>query len=343
MFKASTEFDVCTARKRTKTTRGKPSKTALAPQKVKGPAPKEGADAPKNKPVERPTEQPKNAPLIFASAARKGASAAQNPPVRSSSPSTKKAPPGRADMSKAKRSGVTRVYPKEDSGLSTSLQVLKCLERNISLGALGVKMVASRPIREGGVVLVTETKPMTETLRKAIEGCPAVADKVSVRAPMGRVPHIIVYNIPVGKYANREKEEKWIRRLRKGNTLPEGDISVRFRRKGKNGTEDWILALAPVVFQGIPKKGNLNHGFMSLRYREILEPTRCFKCQKFGRIKSQCPDLAGPDCCTKCTGRHLPKDCKSKRPTCRNCVEYNRKTGARTPTSHTVRDQKCGA
>ncbi|GBN66982.1 hypothetical protein AVEN_62856-1 [Araneus ventricosus] len=139
-------------------------------------------------------------------------------------------------------------------------------------------MVASLPIREAGVVLVTETKRMTETLRQAIEGCPAVADKVSVRAPKGRVPHIIAYNIPFGKYASREKEEKWIRRLRKGNTLPEGDVSVRFRRKAKKGTEDWILSLAPVVFQGIPKQGRLNHGFTSLGYREYLEPTRCFKC-----------------------------------------------------------------
>ncbi|GBN21987.1 hypothetical protein AVEN_81073-1 [Araneus ventricosus] len=329
-------------RKRNKSTRGKTSKSTVAPQKVNRPAPKEGADAPKEKPVERAAEQPKSAPQSFASAARKGDSAAQNPPVRSSASSTKKAPPGRTPLSKAKRSGVTLVYPKEDSGLSTSSQVLRCLERNISLGALDVKMVASRPIREAGVVLVTETKPMTETLRQAIEGCAAVADKVSVRAPKGRVPHIIVYNIPIGKYATRDKEEKWIRRLRKGNTLPEGDISVRFRRKAKNGTEGWILALAPEVFRGIPKQGRLNHGFTSLRYREYLESTRCFKCQRFGHMKSQCPDNAGPDYCTKCTGRHLPKDCKSKRPTCRNCVEYNSKTGARTPTSHTVRDQTCG-
>ncbi|GBN08318.1 Transposon Ty3-G Gag-Pol polyprotein [Araneus ventricosus] len=238
--------------KRTKSTRGKTSKSTVAPQNVKGPMMK---DAPRKKPIERAAEQPKSAPQSFASAAQKGASAAQNPPVRSSAPSTKKAPPGRTALSKAKRSGVTLVYPKEDSGLSTSSQVLRCLERNISLGALGVKMNASRPIHEAGMVLVTETKPMTETLRQAIEGYSVVADKVSVRAPKGRVPHIIVYNNPIGKYATRDKEEKWIRRLRKGNNLPEGDISVRFRQKAKNGTENWILALAPEVFRSFLSRG----------------------------------------------------------------------------------------
>ncbi|GBN93608.1 hypothetical protein AVEN_185495-1 [Araneus ventricosus] len=177
--------------KSTKTTRGKRTKTAVAPPKVTKPAPKRKADAPKEKPVEQAAEQPTSAPQSFAAAARKGASVAQNPPVRGSAKSTKKAPPGRTPLAKAKRSGVTLVYPKEDSDLSTSSQVLRCLERNISLGALGIKMVASRPIREAGVVLVTETKPMTETLRQAIEGCPAVADKVSVRAPKGRVPTLL--------------------------------------------------------------------------------------------------------------------------------------------------------
>ncbi|GBN29313.1 hypothetical protein AVEN_71907-1 [Araneus ventricosus] len=327
------------AQKSTKPTRGKRAKTAVAPPKVTKPAPKGKADAPKVKPVDQAAEQSKSAPQSFAAAARMGASVAQNPPVRGSATSTKKAPPGRTPLAKAKRSGVTLVYPKEDSGLSTSSQVLRFLERNISLGALGVKMIASRPIRDAGVVLVTETKPMTETLRQAIESCPAVADKVSVRTPKGRVPHIIVYNVPVGKYATRDKEERWIRRLRKGDTLQEGDISVRFRRKAKNGTEDWILALAPEVFKGVPKQGRLNYGFSSLRYREFLEPTRCFKCQRFGHMKSQCPDIAGPEYCTKCTGRHAPKDCKVKRPTCRNCAEYNSKTGARTPTRHTTRNR----
>ncbi|GBN66977.1 hypothetical protein AVEN_62851-1 [Araneus ventricosus] len=59
-------------------------------------------------------------------------------------------------------------------------------------------MVASRPFRDGGVALVTETKPMAATIRKAIDDCPAVAQKVNVRAPKGRVPHIIVYSVPIG-------------------------------------------------------------------------------------------------------------------------------------------------
>ncbi|GBL83255.1 hypothetical protein AVEN_165438-1 [Araneus ventricosus] len=81
-----------------KTTRGKRTKTAVAPPKVPKvtkPAPKRKADAPKEKPVEQAAEQPTSAPQSFAAAARKGASVAQNPPVRGSAQSTKKAPPGR--------------------------------------------------------------------------------------------------------------------------------------------------------------------------------------------------------------------------------------------------------
>ncbi|GBO40266.1 hypothetical protein AVEN_213954-1 [Araneus ventricosus] len=289
-----------TSRKREKSTKSKSSKTAVAPQEAKITTPKGVDDAPK--------EQPMSAPLSFASAAQKGASMIQDPPVRISAPSTKTVPPGRTNLSKAKRSVVFLIYHKVESDISTSSQLLKCLERNISLGKIGVKMVATRPIRDGGLVLVTETKPMSEVLQTAIQNCPAVVDKVSVRAPKGRVSHILVFDVPVGKYASRDKEAKWICRLRKSNNLAEGEISVRFRRKGKNGTEQWILALDPDVFKGIPTQGHLNHGYISFRYREVLEPTRCFKCQKFGHVRSQCPDLKRPDYCTKCTGKHLPKD-----------------------------------
>ncbi|GBO04059.1 hypothetical protein AVEN_69518-1 [Araneus ventricosus] len=57
------------AQKSKTSTRGKRAKTAVAPPKVDKPAPKGKVDAPKDKPVEQATEQPKSAPQSFAAAA----------------------------------------------------------------------------------------------------------------------------------------------------------------------------------------------------------------------------------------------------------------------------------
>ncbi|GBN58404.1 hypothetical protein AVEN_95899-1 [Araneus ventricosus] len=285
------------SRKKAKSTKRRSPETAVNQQEVKDKISK-GREVASDKASE---EQPERAPLNFASAAQKGANLAQNPPVRVSVPNTKKAPPARTNMSRAKKSGVFLAHPKEDSGIQSSSQLLRFLGKHVSLGAIGVKLVSTRPIKDNGLVLVTETKAMSEILHSELHsGLPRDSRK--------------------DQYADRGKETKWIRKLCKSNNLPEGEISARFRRKGQKETVHWILALDPYVYKGIPAQGRLDHGFISIRYRECLEPTRCFKCQKFGHIKSQCPDLKGPDHCTKCTGTHMPKGWKAKRPTCRNCV-----------------------
>ncbi|GBM75075.1 hypothetical protein AVEN_197437-1 [Araneus ventricosus] len=99
------------------------------------------ADNPQGENSKSSEEQPESTPLNFASAAQKGASKVQDPPVSTTVQSTKRAPPGRTNLSKAKKSWMIlahpredKIHPREESGVNTSTQMLRLLEKNISLG-----------------------------------------------------------------------------------------------------------------------------------------------------------------------------------------------------------------
>ncbi|GBN57953.1 hypothetical protein AVEN_151084-1 [Araneus ventricosus] len=91
-------------------------------------------------------------------------------------------------------------------------------------------------------------------------------------------------------------------------------MNVKFRRKGRKETQHWIISLDPVVFKALKGQGRLNHGFTSYRIREFVEPTRCFKCHRYGHIRTDCPDINNPDKCPKCTGAHLPQNLQGQTP-----------------------------
>ncbi|GBN57955.1 hypothetical protein AVEN_151085-1 [Araneus ventricosus] len=149
-------------------------------------------------------------PASFADAAKRGApkEQAKIPPNKGRSEN------GGFQAKQARRAstGVLIVLPEQDSELTSSKQVLKLLDRNISLGAIGVTMVANKWGKNNSLVLVTKTKQMAETLKKAITDSPTVADKVEVSDPKGRSPHIIVFDVPAKETEDRAKfEDRWLK------------------------------------------------------------------------------------------------------------------------------------
>ncbi|GBN75975.1 hypothetical protein AVEN_198309-1 [Araneus ventricosus] len=239
-------------------TKSKVPSTPASEDKASGPV------LPKSKARKRKTSRKKNpsptapeqgsldsqipeTPASFADAAKRGApkEQAKIPPNKGRSEN------GGFQAKQARRAstGVLIVLPKQDSQLTSSKQVLKLLDRNISLGEIGVTMVANKWGKNNSLVLVTKTKQMAETLKKAITDSPTVAEKVEVSDPKGRSPHIIVFDVPAKETEDRAKfEDRWLKKLRKSNNLPEGEMKVKFRRKGRKESQHWIISLDPVVF-----------------------------------------------------------------------------------------------
>ncbi|GBM65132.1 Retrovirus-related Pol polyprotein from type-1 retrotransposable element R1 [Araneus ventricosus] len=97
--------------------------------------------------------------------------------------------------------------------------MLRLLEKNISLGAIGVKMISTRPIKNNGLVLVMETKSMSDSLHTAIRDCPEMAEKVVVSAPKSSDKNELVASLS----ATLDRDAK----LKSPCVLIGGDINMR--------------------------------------------------------------------------------------------------------------------
>ncbi|KAF8789857.1 hypothetical protein HNY73_007766 [Argiope bruennichi] len=194
--------------------------------------------------------------------------------------------------------------------------------------------------RNKGVLLVTQTLSMKEKLNEALRSCNEVEQKVNISDPKGRDPHIIVHNFERSEEDREKQASRILRRLRKSNALPDGEMRVKFRLRGRGNSESWIIAVTPEIFQVTSTKTRLNCGFSSHPVQEFLQPTMCFKCFRFGHIKAVCQ--SSEERCPRCTGSHAKKDCKRDTPKCPNCSENNKKYKSdRATTNHSALDRKC--
>ncbi|GBO39122.1 hypothetical protein AVEN_122349-1 [Araneus ventricosus] len=215
------------------------------------------------------------------------------------------------------------------------------LEQNISPHQLGVKVLACQPAGGNGLLIRTETADMAKTITSAINSHVELSGVCTAREPRKRVPQILVYDVPATPGPRALEEAHFIEKLRSSNDLPEGDIRVLFRKKGRGSSHHWVISMAPSVFRHLPARGRLHWGFGSLKFREFFEPTRCFKCHRFGHVRQNCS--APTELCSRCPGEHPFKDCPRDTPVCRRCRDYNtrNKNGPRVSIYHSAISEKC--
>ncbi|GBL97217.1 hypothetical protein AVEN_84927-1 [Araneus ventricosus] len=195
------------------------------------------------------------------------------------------------------------------------------LEAKVSPQSLGVRVLRCQPATGNGVLVRVETSEMADKLVLAINSHPELQVCCEARVPRKRSPQILIYDIPDMPGDKAMVEEEFLDKLRLSNSMPDGDIRVLFRRKGRGSQQHWVLSVAPNIFASFGKSRRLHWGFGSFRFREYCEPLRCFKCYKYGYVRTQCS--APQELCWKCPGVHNFKACTKDRPICRNCRDFN--------------------
>ncbi|GBO31260.1 hypothetical protein AVEN_77453-1 [Araneus ventricosus] len=182
---------------------------------------------------------------------------------------------------------------------------------------------------------------MANKIREAIHQNDTLKEVCSARKPKVRIPHIIIYDVEKREEGvTREIEEQTlIEKIRKSNSLPPGETKVLFRKKGRGNREHWVVEIAPKIFAQIKNDNRLQCGFGSYRFKEYIEPMRCFKCHRLGHGKATC--VQEQELCSKCPGVHSFKTCKNAAPVCRNCREYNRANNQKVRVDHVATSDKC--
>ncbi|GBM39773.1 Putative protein in type-1 retrotransposable element R1DM [Araneus ventricosus] len=177
------------------------------------------------------------------------------------------------------------------------------LEESINLKPLGVKVINCTPSAGNGVIIRVQTNEMLEKLQKTINEHTTLKNLCQARTPKGRSPQIIIYDIPKTDEPRDAEEIQFLEQLRSSNDLPSGDMRVIFRRKGRGNLQHWVVSLTPEIFKHLKDEKRLHLGFGSFKFKEFLDPLRCFKCHKFGHVNKNC--LVQDVLCSRCPGIHV--------------------------------------
>ncbi|GIY57448.1 hypothetical protein CEXT_761681 [Caerostris extrusa] len=125
----------------------------------------------------------------------------------------------------------------------------------------------------------------------------------------------------------------------KDNHLPDGNIQVRFRMKGRGSREHWIIEVDTIIRKKLGDKRRILAGFSTHRLKDYIEPVQCFKCYRYGHTPGQC--IEPEQCCSKCPAKHSYKTCKQDSASCRNCLESNSKNGTKFDGKHCAVSKDC--
>ncbi|GBO41488.1 Putative protein in type-1 retrotransposable element R1DM [Araneus ventricosus] len=177
---------------------------------------------------------------------------------------------------------------------------------------------------------------MAQKLVTAVNTHQELSGKCTAGTPNPRHPQLLIYDVPVSIGERSEVEAAFIDRLRVSNNLPSGSIRVVFRRPGRGSYHHWVLAMDPAIFSILKNSRRVHWGFGSYRCREYCEPQQCYKCYRYGHVRTACN--APRALCSRCLGDHLYKDCTKTTVTCRNCHAFNlrNRSSPRISTAHTA-------
>lgn len=104
-------------------------------------------------------------------------------------------------------------------------------------------------------------------------------------------------------------------------------------------SQTFILEVPNEVYKVIRlNNSKLFIGVQCCKLYDIVESKPCYKCGRFNHKASKCEN---DDCCLKCSGEHLTKNCNLKNKSkCANCFYSNENYNTKHKTDHLANDSK---
>lgn len=224
------------------------------------------------------------------------------------------------------------IYPSDKTKTSDDTKSL--VQKMISPEELKLHVRSVRKIRNGGVIISTESKGDIEKLRKSEK---LASSGLTVEEPPKRRPKIVIIGVPV---ALSEKEVfECIYEQNLADKFPDSTresflATVKLSHKsGKKNlsTCNYIVEVVPSIRKALINQGRIYINWTSCPIRDFTLVTRCFNCQQFGHSAKFCRE-SSPTCNHCGNLGHSFKECnnKSSLPSCATCKRFKGKSDHQT-------------
>lgn len=229
---------------------------------------------------------------------------------------------------------VVAVYPKVGSSMKSSEATKETLVTNLAPAKEKLQIRGVKKIANNGVLVETATK---EDMKRVLKNEKLQAAGLVTGLPAKKKPKIIVYDVP-----NDITEKEFLSSLRQqnlNNAKSSDEVKISHKTGNRSAeTSNNVLEVPPGIRETLLNQDRAYIGWRSLKVRDYLTVSRCYKCQSFGHVSKYCK--AAKETCGHCgSDGHAFNSCpnKSTNPVCINCKR------AAKPCDHSTRSADCPA
>jgi hypothetical protein len=194
---------------------------------------------------------------------------------------------------------------------------------------IGVKRVKN--IRDGGILVECRSEEECEKLAKEIE---SKTRGVTAHKPKKTQPKIVIkgVNSEIQEsqlideiICNNPQISQFLDDMSPEEIETHISLKFKFRKKSKSRDDMYCIQVSPqlrTIINQSHKK--LFIGWNSCHFEDYLSIIRCYNCNGFGHISSNCKQSFAS--CGHCGGKHKTEECKTEKSDsfCTNCDKYNK-------------------
>lgn len=231
------------------------------------------------------------------------------------------------------------IYPSDNT--KTSEETKNLVQKIVCPEEMKLKVRGLRKIRNGGVIISTETKDDIQKLKQTVERS---TTGLTVDEPQKRKPRILIIGVPTDM-----AEKEVFKCIYEQNivdilpTLTKETFLTAVKLSHKSGKRDadscnYIVEVPASVRKALVNQNRIYINWTSCPVRDFTLVTRCFKCQQYGHASKTCKSATSS--CGHCGAEgHATQECSSKEepPKCATCKRYKK------PHNHKTGDSECPA
>ncbi|XP_047042417.1 uncharacterized protein LOC124646337 [Helicoverpa zea] len=231
------------------------------------------------------------------------------------------------------------IYPSDNS--KTSDETRNLVQKIVCPEEMKLKVRGVRKVRNGGVIISTETKDDLEKLKHTVQHANS---GLTVNEPQKRKPRILIIGVPSSmaesEVYNCIFEQNVVDKV---PSMSRETFLSSIKLSHKSGRRDTdnhnlILEVSAVIRKALITQDRVFINWTSCQVRDFTLITRCYICQQYGHAAKTCKNTA-PVCGHCGEEGHSIKECTKKNdsPRCATCLRFKK------PGNHKTGDIDCPA